>query len=77
MLKNEAGTRGRREKGRVLVVVQRKEASIEEKIGGDKEVPQCIYMSKQPVVRNSCNLHIAARDLWDLASEDQVSSSTL
>ena len=46
LLKNEARTRGRREKGRVLVVVQRKEASMERKDWEQQRSPQRIYKDK-------------------------------
>jgi len=39
LLENETGMRGRWDNERILVVVQGQEASIERKIGGDKEVP--------------------------------------
>ena len=39
LLENGAGTRGRRDNERILVVVQWQEAYIERKIGGNKEAP--------------------------------------
>lgn len=39
------------------MVVQSKEASKEEKIGGNKEVPQRNYRNKQPAVRTELTGH--------------------
>lgn len=47
VLENEVGIWGWRQKGHIFVVIWRKEAYIEEKIGGDKEAPQCIYIHEQ------------------------------
>jgi len=51
LLENGAGTRGRRDNERILVVVQVQEAYIERKKWGRQRSPQCIYTYKQRVAR--------------------------